>query len=760
MAALKDSYARQVQFTELMCAATGAGGDKEREFDESKVKRAGGKFATRAEKAQMAADEQAANQKAFNAAPPGVVKLPDGKTAYKLSDEETKAATAALKNVTDFFATAIKAASSDPGSAPAHLGELADSLESEVAKAKDGARKNLMQMFAPAKAQAAAQATNLIATNLSDDQVKKGLVQVTKQLNSGKPSKPEQVMKMVKDWAAQAQKNIDSGIKSIKSAGSAAKAKALAAGVGLMTKISEMAAAAANSDAGKVIGNAYNAASKAIGDKVEEAGFSRDIKSLPGDFNQVGKDLAQDAKETADKIGKVVTSPNFAAHVAVSTGLILADGVMRMARAKAGIKQPAVMPELVKHLVVSNIAHRAVNDIIPIKETTTIEKPTTPKLINTVSPKPTKMPEPNSVLEKSVDLAVTTAKAAATKGLVGSVVGAAIGGVAGGIAAGPPGFIAGIPIGRDLGGAIGTLKGMRDEYEDRAKSPTANANRKSDIDSILADGQKVADAASKLVTKLAEEAPKVIHQVEDATKQLSESAKTAAKQASDLTAVGVKNATFVADRVGKGAARLNKDLEPVAKAGVKLLGDTAQAVKTTYENRQIDTSEPGIYGVKRGIDKFLADPQTAIDKGMLDGKKKTIELRREAEAKLLEAKQKAEDIQLAIQESNIKTRAASRNFNNQVTGGVERTGSDLEDGLRGLKFDVAKVKDELGLGVNLLGTSLSRKRLAVQKEAQQQSAERRRNVEKAKIMVANSPLGSLAKAANAERVKLQRSFAS
>jgi trimeric autotransporter adhesin len=288
-AAIAQSYARLSQFTQIMCAGDGS----RPEFKESNVKRAGGKFATKAEKAKMAEDAAAANMAAFTAAPAGEVQLPDGTKTYKLSKEQSDQVGNAVKGFADFVTNIVKAASTDPGTAVQDLekqlaGVQADKVAKDIDALSPAAKKALAEKTAPAKAQAAAQVTKAIAANMSDDQVKKGLVAVTKQLNSGAPSKPEQVMEMIKGWAAEAQKNIDSGIKAIKSAGSDAKARALAAGTGLMTKIAEMAAAAQNSDAGKAIGNAASAAGSAIGEGLSNA-------------NQIGKDLAIDARQTAKR---------------------------------------------------------------------------------------------------------------------------------------------------------------------------------------------------------------------------------------------------------------------------------------------------------------------------------------------------------------------------------------------------------------------------------------------------------------------------
>jgi hypothetical protein len=311
MAALKDSYARQVKFTEIMCAGDG----NRPEFKESNVKRAGGKFATREEKAKMAEDEAAEKTATMAAAEPGLVEFSDGTTTYKLSPGQAKEFDAAMSKMGEKLGEALKTAGTDPVKtvseafkAAAELTSSAMAIAKEVKSGAAEASNVLAEKAAPAKAQAAAQVTKAVADNMSDDQVKKGLVTVTKQLNSGEPSTPEMVMNTVKEWAAQAQKNIDSGIKAIKSAGSDAKAKALAAGTGLMTKIAEMAAAAKNSDAGKAIGDAANAVGsaassvgKAIGDKVEEAGFSRNIKDLGGDLTQVGKDIIIDARQTVKR---------------------------------------------------------------------------------------------------------------------------------------------------------------------------------------------------------------------------------------------------------------------------------------------------------------------------------------------------------------------------------------------------------------------------------------------------------------------------
>jgi hypothetical protein len=460
-AAMRDSFARQVRSTQIMCA----GMEKEREFDESKVKRASGKFATRAEKAKMAEDAAKANAAAVAGANPGVVELPDGTTTYKLSPKEEGQVSEKSKAIAMATTAAVSKAATEPAAAVADLQKV--TIASEPKGALPAAKKALAIKISPAKAQAAAQITKAVSANMSDDQVRKGLVAVTKKLNSGKASKPEEVMEMIKDWAAQAQKNIGSGIKAIKSAGSDAKARALAAGTGLMTKIAEMAAAAQNSDAGKAIGNAYNSATKAIGEKVNEAGFSTDIRDLPGDLGQVGKDLAQDAKETADKIGAVVKSPNFLANVGASVATV-GIGVLDAAnRRKMGMRPKSFPRQIVEHVVVSNTLHRTANALVPKEKAISIVPPATadpvakiaikPVAVVEVKPfKPAIIPAPTK-LDLATDLAGTIAKAAVTKGLPASVVGAAIGGIAGGVAAGPAGFIAGIPIGRDIDGFAGTM---------------------------------------------------------------------------------------------------------------------------------------------------------------------------------------------------------------------------------------------------------------------------------------------------------------
>lgn len=361
IADLRASLDRQVAFTEIMCA-----GMEERKFDESQVKRAGGKFATKEEKAKMAEDAANANAAAVAAAPPGVVELPDGSKSYKMSPKEESLVADQSRAVANAGASAAQTAKTDPIKGVDDLAKatVAPPLPKGKAIAPE-AQAAFAEKTAPVKAKAAAQVAKAVADNMSDDQVKKGLVTVTKQLNSGKPSKPEEIMQMLKEWAAQAQSNIGNGIKQVKSAGSEGKAKALAAGTGLMTKISEMAVAAGTSvganvgkgvdaarglaDGGiktaqnaidgasrkideakkgaadlasgaaknitsakdnalKTLGDAASSAGKAIGDKVNEAGFSTNLKDLPGDVGQIGKDLGKDASETADRAKKAVGS--------------------------------------------------------------------------------------------------------------------------------------------------------------------------------------------------------------------------------------------------------------------------------------------------------------------------------------------------------------------------------------------------------------------------------------------------------------------
>jgi hypothetical protein len=275
-------------------------------------------------------------------------------------------------------------------------------------------------------------------------------------------------------------------------------------------------------------------------------------------------------------------------------------------------------------------------------------------------------------------------------------------------------------------------------------------------------GRKLADDATKIAAKLADRVPGTIATAQEKLAQVARSTKENVEVAESLAKGGLRNATFFVDGVGKGAAKLNNDIAPLKK----LAQETAQSVKTTYENRKIDTSEPGIRGVGRAIGTFLDDPQKAVDSGILESKRKAALIRRDLDAKVLKAKNDAEDIALSIEQAKIGSRAASKKFNSDVIGsyvdagdGLVDTTSSVKNAARDAVFEITKAKDNLGLGVNLLGRSLSERRLNIQKAAQQQSAQRKQAIQKAKRDLERSPLGSLAKVANAKRIEIQRQIA-
>jgi hypothetical protein len=386
LAALRDSYERQLQATEIMCA----GIEKERKFDESMVKRAGGKFATKEEKAAMAQELADRNAAILFAAEPGIVRLPNGDEVYKLTDKQAAFLNNYDKEIEALAAPLAALAATDPAKAVEQAKKLEamrqeamnkvmaedktieDSQPEAVATIKNGVAKAAVEKDAPVKAKAFAQVTKAIAGNLSDDQVQKGVVQVTKQLNSGVPAKPADVMAMMKKWADQAQANIDKGVKKIQTGTSENKAKVLAAGTGLMTKISELAAVKAigagidsvgkgfsdaandlmNSDAAKAAGNAANAAGKALGDGANAVKNSTVGKAIGDGANAAGraidsgkKAIGDGANATGKAIGNKVEDFEFSADITkipgelgqVGKGLFV-DARQTAKRAEIGLK--------------------------------------------------------------------------------------------------------------------------------------------------------------------------------------------------------------------------------------------------------------------------------------------------------------------------------------------------------------------------------------------------------------------------------------
>lgn len=325
---LQTSLDRQLKYTEIMCAGT-----EEREFKENMVKRGkGGQFATKAEKAAAAQAAAEANAAVLKAAPAGIVSLPDGTQAYKLSADEQQKLQAFKQKLEGELATLSKSSVNDPLKAALGLMEImleADQADKilglpkaavesfnaqEIAIAKAKQAQALSDATGPAKAKATAQVTKAAADNMSDDQVRKGSVEVSKKLKSPEPSKPEEVMAMLKNFATQAQANIDKGIKNAQSAGSETKAKALAAGMGLMTKMSEEW----NSNPAAFVGGATES-------KLNEAGLS--MKDPIGDAKQVGKDLAIDARQTAKRAEIGLKEGRKAASSAIGSGVETAKGL-------------------------------------------------------------------------------------------------------------------------------------------------------------------------------------------------------------------------------------------------------------------------------------------------------------------------------------------------------------------------------------------------------------------------------------------------
>lgn len=373
---LQATLDRQIHYTQIMCAGTG-----DREFKEKDVTRAKGRFATKEEKAAAAKKIEDDNKKALSAAPPGLVSLPDGQVVYKLSGDENKkindAIVAGIGGIAELDSV-IEKAKMEPEMALMILQKKLDDLDRGAMAAIENksieAAATVASKTAPIKAKAIARITKAVTSNMSSDEVRKGMVEVSKTLNSGELIQELPVMTMLKKFATSAQTNLDREIQKIKTNATESADKALSAGVGLIMKIAaqnpEATGAAMGAGIGAGIGagvggaigyvvgsgvRVVNNTTNAIGNKINEAGFSTD--DLGGDLAQVAKDLEIDFENSRKATIKSIDDGFAAFKREAESGLKAIDPILKESGSILAINSLALsVPPVIGGLVGGAVA--------------------------------------------------------------------------------------------------------------------------------------------------------------------------------------------------------------------------------------------------------------------------------------------------------------------------------------------------------------------------------------------------------------------
>ena len=685
---LQATLDRQLAYTEIMCA-----GMNDREFKEKDVTRNKGQFATKEEKAAKAKEIADANKAAMDSAAPGVFKMPDGSEAYKFNPKQEKALANYAAEMKALTAPLAALAATDPVKA-ASFGQqieaqrqlaLKDLQLSDKALDKyDTDRKKMVMsevykklgdVLAPVKAAAVAQITKSVATNMSADEVRKGMVEVSKKLNSGEPSKPADITQMLKNFAAQAQANLEKNIKQAQTVDAEAKAKALAAGMGLMTKISEIAnnpllkelgSAAAlgftagliprlaggaiggaiggpagvvvGSTIGSVAGGVFNGANIVKGlTSFDPQYYTKEVEAIGRAVGNGYNALTNGGGNPKDKIAKPTDAKPSVAKPTVAKPTVAKPTVAKPTVAKPTVAKPTVAKptkdgaQMVKdtllegkkvaqsqlkklgdeannlkdkvakstaestkggaQMVRDTLLNRQEADIKPkyqigdtaasigknierLKTDTAASigknienlksgtaataasigknvgqlKTDTISAVDHVAKKAAKaLPSKDEVVGAYRDLA----RGATSTGLPASIVGGVGGGFLGGSIGGPAGYVAGVEIGRDLGGLAGTAAGAIKSFTER-------------------NGKKSLDR--------------------------------------DTSEPGI-------NKIGRAVNKLGTDLPGLASQarsqGIDAISKLADGAKNTLANRQLDPSEPGIYGAGRAASAAVNKATTA-----------------------------------------------------------------------------------------------------------------------------------------------------